>query len=220
MQTLHEYQLTPSEIIFLGKKPFFDPSESLETRFLLSAPEIAFERRMLAAALIANQEAGAFRLEVLEGKNFFGLLSFSKLLVVPQSREIEWRFPSLEAKLVLIASQLEGGRENRVSEIVYDWMVGDDKKQWGRVHDHVLGHLMARELLKKSDEREKDFFLRHFGPIRFSTPSSTLDLVSQAPVSLVIDMFSDFERTQPNLWRQLLKEIAMGVKRAQDPDRG
>lgn len=204
VQTLNEYPITPSEIILLSEDTPLDPSDSS----LIT---------MLAAAFVANEAAGSVRLEVHDRKLFFGVRTISELLVIPSEEAIEWPAPSFEAYIVPIAEQLSYLREYTVSKIVYNWMGFGGG--WKSISKDVIEQLAARGLLEKREVEVKGwFFGSHYdgdGPYRLALPPSTLELVSQAPVSLIREMLSDFERTQPDLWLRITAEATEGIKKRQ-----
>jgi hypothetical protein len=200
VQTPHEYPLTPSEIILLG-----DEAPGHWKNLI---------RRMLIAAFIANDRVGAIRFQIHDRKSFLGMRSTEDLLVVPSERSIEWPSPSLEAEIISIAKRLSSQRKNIVSTIVYEWMSGDSNEPWDSAVATVREQLMTRRLLEKIEV--KHFWI--FKTYRIFTPRSTLDIVSQAPVSLISRMISDFERTQRVLSPRLLKEASKGVERRKSSD--
>jgi len=164
---------------------------------------------MLVTAFVANENAGAIRLEVHDRKLFFGLRTLSELLVIPSESAVEWPAPSLEASIVPIAVQLSYLREYTVSKIVSQITHTSSAIRFKGVSKEVIKWLVTRGLLEWIED--KDFFVDNFGPQHISTPSSTLDLVSRAPVSRISEMVSDFERRQPDLWGRLFKEASSGV---------
>lgn len=174
---------------------------------------LAMERGNSRAAFIANEEVGAISMEVHDRKLFFGLKTISELLVVPREGVVEWPSPSLEAHIIPIAERLSYLREYTVSRIVHEWMETNSKNPWDSASIRIREQLVTRGLLEKIED--KDFFIPKFGPVRFSTPPSTLDLVSQAPVSLISKMISDFEMTQPDLWQWIMTDAAEGVTKRQ-----
>jgi hypothetical protein len=166
---------------------------------------------MLAAAFIANEEVGAIHLEIHDRKYFLGLLTTRDLWVVPRGYEIEWPYPSLEAKVLRNLDRLSRQRKNSVSSIVYEWMDEDSDKPWESASRYVKEQLVIRGIMRK---RVEPRFLRS-NIYHFSIPTENRDVVSQSPISLITGMISDFKRTQPELSQRLFEEASKGVTRRQ-----
>jgi hypothetical protein len=168
---------------------------------------------MLAAAFIANDKVGTIRLEVHSKKFFLGLFTASNLLVVPRRRAIEWHSPSLEATVVEISKELLSyARKNAVQDVVYKWMSRNSSNPWESASEKVKEQLVSRGLLEKIEESPLLIFKKH----RFSIPTSTLDIVSQAPISVIDRMISDFQRIRPDMSERLIKEASKGVLRRRE----
>src|SRR3954468_11102476 len=94
--------LSPSERVLLFADRFSAPAGmlgysevSLSSGAKLEADRLA--QRMLAAAFLANEQAGALMLDLRQGKALFGLMNKQTLHAVPGARSVSWPAGSLEA---------------------------------------------------------------------------------------------------------------------------
>ncbi len=117
--------LTPSEVVFLNgemfaKKVTLGNVQLLHTEEKVSLSQLG--QAILTAAILAGEQAGAFRLEVQERKAMLGLRKVRKLFAVPANAREDLPEYSLEATLSDLAVRLKPEDKNDVSTIIYTWL--------------------------------------------------------------------------------------------------
>ena len=116
--------LAPSELILLYDR-FAAEGKFGRRRELIYAHSAVDARAlgelMLAAAFLANEQAGAVHLELRQQTVLFSLLKLDKLYVVPDAQAVSWPAHSFESRLHPTARRLRSGAgtgRNHVSEFV------------------------------------------------------------------------------------------------------
>jgi hypothetical protein len=202
--------LTPSELIFLNGE-MFAPKASLVNKVKLmhtdlgvSGPDLV--QAILATAVLANQQAGAVRLESREKKVMLGLSRINALYVEPYML-VGWPANSLEATVSRLATQFQADKGNNdVENIVYALLEHKSPAPWQLVVELVKAGLAGRGLV----EVETQTTLKVFASRQYSLPESTRRLAASQPVQPLQQWLSGWEKQQPETWK-LLKD---GIKKA------
>ena len=223
--------LAPSELVLLHGDKFANTS-SAAVRFGewvrlvhmdTSAEARTLGETMLAAAFLANEQAGAVRLEVRQQHALFNLLSQDKLFVVPGERAISWPRYSFESQLRGIAERLQsksGEGKNHVSEIIYDWWMrrrGQKKSPspWSVVRDLVSDGLVSRRLLQKERKTGLKGLL---AGASYVLPAETATLAAQQSLEPARKLLATCRRTRPEVWDLLIKGVNKGIGRCKKAD--
>lgn len=211
--------LTPTERILLNGEQFgkqetisLSPSSNvtlLHTDAKVSARQLG--QAMLAAALLASEEAGAIQLEFREKKALFGLRKVNTLFALPGQTIPDWPASTLEARLVELARQSQG---DEVYNIVYK-LVPRSREPWGDIVQMVHQGMAARGLLETAEVKH----LKVFTGARWVLPETTAALSSAQPVAPVQELLAACERDRPDVWKALVKAIQSAVTaRTDTPD--
>jgi hypothetical protein len=212
--------LAPSEIILLHGDRFASTSSA---RLKLGewvrlvhmdtdAEARELGRKMLAAAFLAVEQAGAVRLEVRRQQALFGLLEVDKLYVVPGERAISWPSRSFESEL--------GKGSNSVSEIIYDWWMRREGRKssspWATLGRLVKDGLAYRGLLEKERKSGLKGFLAGES---YVLPAEAAAMATQQSLEPIRQLLATCRRTRPEVWDLLMKGINKGIGKSQEtPD--
>jgi len=176
--------LSPSELVLLkgeqfAKKSFSGNIKLLHTDNKVSAKEVS--QAIMMAALLANEQTGAVRLEVGRKKALLGLRKVNTLFVTPGDITVSWPDNSLESEIPILAEQLLDEKErNEVSTIFYTWLRKDSANPWQSAVELVKEGMASREYLEKIKQKKLKFFtLTHY-----ELPESTSSLATQQSRSL------------------------------------
>lgn len=200
--------LTPSEIMVLRGDRFAEPAGMLGYReeVLTSGIKVSTEklaRPLLMAALFANREAGALRLEVQQRKAMFGLVSREVAVAHPGPSPAPWPEGTLERTLAAMAS---GGPVE-----VYDMvmrLIGQDRRDpSGWVIGMVKAGLAGRGLLEVEEKKT----LLVFTSAKFLLPEGTRALAESAPVERLQGHLERWQREQPQLWAAMEKGVRSAI---------
>lgn len=164
--------------------------------------------RLLATALLAIEEPGATRLEMVEEeevekKMFFDLFSISKtipsfLRAIELETSPHWPTGSLEYEL---------GKSGLVPDIVCGWIGKVSEDPAGRAMKKVMTRMVGREFLAKDRKRVLKLFTVNSG--YYVLPEQTLALMLQQSEQLL----DECGRARPEVHRQLLADVEAGFLR-------
>ena len=194
--------LTPSELILLNGEEFASKAswpegsvDLLHVKTKVSARQLG--QPMLAAAFLANEQAGALRLEVGQKKVFLRLFSVTTLFAVPRSNLLGWPAYSLESNV----DQLVGKDRMEVSTIIYTWLRHDTPFPWKSAVELVKEGMGRRGLLGVVKAKR----LRFFTVNRYVLPTRTAALAAQRSVASIRQLLVACQQTRPEVWDRLEK---------------
>lgn len=212
--TLLTYPLTPSELVLLNSEAFA-PRAGLADRLPLLNSDVvvsatALVRAMLAAAFLANEQAGALRLEARPRQTPFGPSKHPTLYVESGAASPAWPVSSLEARLPPLAARLWSRHDaHEAGAVVHAWLETDTANPWHQAAALVQRDLADRGLLEVTE-------VIQFGFVKtkaFLLPASTASLAAQGPIQTVQDLLQDCAQHRPEIWAQLAEQIDGGVRR-------
>ena len=178
-------ELTPSDLVFLEMMP--RSKENLHDVVRVQVDDVSYISivRLLATALLASEEAGALRLEMVK----------EKVAAVAVGSTPEWPTGSLESELC---------KHGTVSDIIFDWIGASS----GDPKSHAVKRIMERMVNRTLMEADKKRVLKLFTMTSryYVVPEGTSALVMQRPVRLL----EACQRTRPDVHGQLTKDIEIG----------
>ena len=181
-------ELTPSDLVLLEMMPRSNKELHGVVRVQVDDPPSAGIERLLATALLANEEAGALRLEMVK----------KKVVAVAVGNATEWPTGSLESTL---------GKHGAVSDIIYDWIGTTSDDPENRAVKRIMTAMVNRTLLEVDKKRVLKLFT--MTSRYYVLPERTSPLVMQRSVRLL----EEFQRTRPDVHVQLTEDIAIGFAR-------
>ena len=207
--------LTPSETVLLHGDQFAHDGGPLSTNTTLPATgaKVAaapLVQALVAAALLAGEYSGAFRLEVRDKKALFGLRTVRGLFVEAGPAPVPWPEPSLEAHLGRL---LRGGPRD-VSNLLYILLWRDSSNPWEAMIDVVKQGLAARGLLEIEDVKH----LKVLTTQRFRLTPAAPGVIAAQPATFVQEMFTANAQQRPELWKLLNEGSKSGVKLREERD--
>lgn len=213
--------LAPSEIVLLNGEQFATKARTgnvdlLHTEASVSAEQLA--QAMLAAAILANAQAGAIRLDVREKKALLGFRKVSRLYAVPDQASASWPAGCLESEVRPLSEQLlAGGDNNEVSSVLVAWLKADSSNPWQSAIELVKAGLASRYLLDTIEEKR----LKVFTTTRYELPDSTATLIAQQPIEPIQQLLQACQDNEPEMWKLLQNEIKSAIKaRTEQVDSG
>lgn len=202
-QTPAQPTFVPSELVALFGEHFAGEGgmlaakeEALVSRVKVSAEKLA--HAALAAALLANEQAGAVRLEHRKGKALFGLVSTEKLHVVLGEREAAWPDGTLEASVALLA---HGGPT--VAELFQSVIAAESHNPGQRVCSMVKAGLAGRDLMDVAEKK----MLGLITVPQFILRDEVRRMAMAASHQPVLAMLQRTERERPDIWEKVMKDI-------------
>ena len=201
--------LTPSEVVFLNGEQFAEKVKLGNVDLLHSDQKVSLAQlggTILAAAILACEQAGAFRLEVRERKATLGLRKVRDLFAVPGKPRENLPEHSLEATFADLAIYLAQKNKNDIYTMLYTWLRQDVMSPWNTALELVKAGMAERGLLEATEEKK----LKLFKVTRYSLPEQTARLVKGQSVEPVKALLDTCERTRPEVW----KELEAGIKKA------
>jgi hypothetical protein len=120
-------QLTPSELVLLNGEKFAAKAGIFNKAHLLHLDQdvdmVSLAQLCLASALLANEQAGALRLEIRQKKAMLGLTTTQALFSDPSNQLPQWPPFSLEAAVPAVAAQEAAHqRSAEVYRVVFTWL--------------------------------------------------------------------------------------------------
>jgi hypothetical protein len=197
-------QLAPSELVLLNgerfakKRVWWGGVELLHTKTKVSSKEIGLA--ILEAAFLANEEAGAIRLEVGQKKTFFGLFQVTTLFAVPSENAPKWPAHSLESYVHQHTSQ---GRAD-VSTIIYRWLGHDSFSPWNSAVNLIKKGMAQRGMLEEIKEKKR---LKFFTATHYMLLRRTERLARYESVEPVQQALAVCQQARPEVWNLLVTQI-------------
>ena len=203
--------LTPSDLVLLNGEQFAQGRSWAERIELINIDAAVDAKQlgqtMLAAAFLANEQAGAIRLEVHqnEKKTFlFGRLTVKELYITPGVSEAVWPKFSLESLVhTFFESQVK-----TVSDFIQFWMPGDYNNPWKEVGNLIYKGLADRGLLEVSVDAISERQL--WGKSGYVLPDHVASLARQQPIDPVRQLLATRMQARPEV-ELLVKEINSAI---------
>lgn len=201
--------LTPSEVVFLNgelfaKKVMLGNVDLLHSNEKVSLTQLG--ESILAAAILACEEAGAFRLEIRERKTTLGLRKVRELFAVPATPRVNLPECSLEGTFYNLAAQLAARDNNDVYTLFYTWLREDSMSPWNTAMELLKAGMATRGMLDAKDEKK----LKFFTVTHYSLPERTTRLIKGQSAAPVKGLLDNCIRTRPEVW----KLLESGIKKA------
>lgn len=199
--------VTPSERVLLFGDQFARPAgmlgdreEVLSSGVKVIADDLA--EKMILAAFLACERAGAVRLEQRQGKAMFGLRRTSHLHLVPGMGVARWPDLSLESRVVQIAHR-EPTLENAARPLV-----GGEKSDQPALgmFARIKGELAARGVVAAERKRT----LRLFTSVAYSLPPHVRDDLTPG-LGGVGELLAACERQRPEVWIAMRRSIRSAI---------
>lgn len=211
--TLRAQSLIPSEMVYfnaeklVSTKGVFNKISLMHTDVQVNRVELA--QHLLAAAFLANEQAGLMRLELRQKKVMFGLSSKTALFADPTGQPPRWEGPCLEADLLAAAGR---AANSEVESIVSAWLGRDYSDPYDEVFLRVKMNLAGRGLLDMQEERKLKIFVSR----SFSLPTETRAFIAAQPLGPLSALLQNCQNTRPQVWQELLKQIKKAVDSRQE----
>jgi hypothetical protein len=207
---------TPSERLLLAAAAP-DADAGPDAPIVVRVPADAGVHELLAAALLANEQAGAVTLEMGSAKRLFGLRTVPVVRMAPTVRAAAtaWPADTLEAKALAAATQLAAKDKHEVAEVcsaLIDW----DANPEGDTVGAMIRALTPRGLVGEHAEQRttlKVFKTTHRSTVL--TAAGAAALRESGAVTLV----ETCRRDRPELWALLWKAVThtFASKTQRDP---
>lgn len=210
--------LTASEQVFLQGEKFAEKGGMLNKYKLMHTDEQVslsdLVTKVIAAAFLASEKAGAIRLEVRKKKALLGLAKITSIYAEPLT-DVDFPSGSLEAKFSNLAVQYQLMKgTNEIWMLVYAWLRMDVASPWARAAELIQAGMGERQLVDVITEKK----LKIFTSTRYELPESTRSLAAAAPVHTVQQLFADCQTNRPEVWEILVKQIKQGVDKRKEVD--
>lgn len=196
--------MTPSELVLLHPDSFTEEGGALTAKVMLpDGRTLASEKlghAVVQAALLANEASGRIRLEVREGRRFFGLMRTRSLMAVPASADGEsWPEGSLEAA---VAAATAAG-EVAVRTLVERMIATDRDDPAADLAREVMRGLSRRGILAEEEAK----VMKVFTVTRFAmTDAARADADAQG-IAGVQAMLNGARSDRPELWTEMERAI-------------
>ena len=199
--------LTPSERVLIFGDRFSTPAGMLgySEVVLSSGAKIDADRlaqSVFAAAFLANEQAGAIRLELRQGKAMFGLMKTEKLHAVPGQKQVGWPQGSLEG---VISAWVE--QHPKVDDVVAGILGQKSSSPAQTLCARVKAALAARGVLQAEEKKT----LMVFTSVAYSLPDVVRAAAEQTGAGHVEQMLRACEQQRPQLWVELIRSIKAGI---------
>lgn len=206
-----DHPLTPSELVFLNGEAFAKKVTLGNVDLMHSGGKVSLAQlgaAILSAALLACEQAGAFRLEFKERKAMLGLRKVQALVAVPASPGKLLPEHSLEAGFADLAARLAPQDKNDIYTILYTWLGHDTASPWNTILDLLKASMARRSVLDATEEKK----LKLFTVTHYSLPERTIRLVKGQAVGPVKAMLESCQRSRPEVWKELESGIQKAIK--------
>lgn len=214
--------LTPSELAWLHADQIAPPKtfNDWSTPALLSDTQVSMKQlaqNLVAVALLANEQAGALRLEARSKKALFGLRTVQTVFA-EAAGTTTWPNGSLEDRINDLAHTLQGSkRGNEVQTIVHDLFSSDVANPWGGILEMVGDALQARGLIGTEQVKR----LKVFTTAVWTLPDSTRELAAAQSIASVKALLEQGQ-ARADIWKTMMDQIQSSLKARveQDPSDG
>lgn len=211
---------TPSERLLLAAASR-DEGAAIDAPLVVRAPSDQAVHEMLAAALLANEQAGAVTLEPATAKRLFGLRTVPVLRVRPTTRAAAgWPPDTLESRVLAAALWLTA-KEKDAADDVCGEVVESDESPEGETVSAMLRALTARGLVAERSEQKT--VLKVFKTTQRSsvvTPRGA-DALRDGPAAGATALLETCRRDRADVWALLWKAVTRTyAQRTQSRDTG
>ncbi|HSU13852.1 hypothetical protein [Longimicrobium sp.] len=199
--------ITPSERVLLFGDRFSKPAGMLGYGevVLSSGNKVDAEglaTSLMAAAFLANEQAGAIRLELRPGKAMFGLMKTEHLHAVPGQRQVGWPEGSLE-RVISISVQ----NAPKVDDLVSGILQQRSQSPAQTICSRVKAGLAARGVLAAEEKKT----LKIFTSVTYSLPDHARRAAEQGGTAHVEQMLNATQHQRPQIWAQLTRNIKSAI---------
>jgi hypothetical protein len=199
--------LTPSERVLVFGDRFSTPAGVLgySEVVLASGNKVDAGRlatSVLAAAFLANEQAGAIALEQRQGKAMFGLMKTEHLHAVPGPRQVGWPEGSLER---VIATSVQN--DPKVDDLVSGIIGQRSNSPAQTICARVKAGLATRGVLHAEEKKT----LKFFTSVTYSLPDHARRAAEQGGTAHVEQTLAAAQQQRPQLWAQLTRNIESAI---------
>jgi hypothetical protein len=209
--------LTPSERVLLFADHFAKPAGMLGDKepALLSEVKVGADElaeKVLLAAFLACERAGAIRLEARQGKALFGLMKTNHLHVLPGTRPVQWPQGSLESWVVQGAQ-----REPKLEDAAQPLLGSEKSYQPASAMFARLKAVLAERGILDAEQKKT---LKIFTSVTYSVPARVRDALQPSEVGDVKAVLAACEQQRPEVWSAMQRGIRAAISRmtADAPD--
>lgn len=205
--------LIPSEQVYFNGEKFaaakgiFNKISLMHTSVQVNRVELA--QHMLAAAFLANEQAGLMRLELRQKKVLFGLSSKTTLFADPTGQPPRWPGDCLEADLLAAAGR---AANSEVGSIVSAWLGRNYSDPYDEVFGRAKMYLAGRGLLDMQEERKLKIFVSR----SFSLPARSRDFIAAQPLEPLNALLQGCQSARPQVWQELLQQVKKAIDSRQE----
>jgi hypothetical protein len=202
--------LTPSEVVFLNGEIFAKKMALGNVQLLSSDEKVSLSQlgqTILATAILACEQAGAFLLEVKEQKAMLGLRKVQKLFAVPAKPSENLPEHSLEATFSELAIHLAPQDKNDIYSMLYSWLRQDSSSPWNTALELLKAGMAKRGILDTTVEKK----LKIFTVTNYTLPERTARLIKGQPVEPVKALLDNCAHTRPEVWKMLESGIKKSI---------
>lgn len=210
--------LTPSEVVLVHGERFSKPEKNGYTvpRGGAVVDSDTLGNVALQAALLANEQAGAIRLEEGTEKRIFGLFKSKVIRAVLGASEPEWPEGSFEAQIHERVKAQGAGEGIEIRALVIALFSDDVPNPASSVLDRVCGAMHLRGLT--------DVETRETKSLKIFTVKSTVSVLNAAgtalagryPAEPARELLTSFARTRPDAWKLIEAAIRSGLTARQE----
>lgn len=202
--------LTPSEVVYLNGEMFAKRVMLGNVNLLHSNEKVSLTQlgqTILDTAILACEEAGAFRLDVRERKAMLGLRKVRELFAVPTSPGENLPEHSLEATFFELATRLAPQDKNDIYTMFYAWFREDVTSPWKTALELLKAGMAKRGMLDTTEEKR----LKIFTVTHYTLPERTARLVKGQSVERVRALLENCARSRPEVWKILESSIKKAI---------
>jgi hypothetical protein len=210
----------PSELVLLYGERFTtaqvllgrtgDPQVALlHADITVSARQLG--QAILAVAFLANDRAGAIRLDPRPATKLFGLSSSDSLFADPLEEEVNWPSSTLESHIRSIAGRLHDKQQNEISTIIAE-IVPTSPEPWTAITGLVIQGLGERGLLDAVpvvDSEEPTIK-------QWVLSESTRKQAAEQDISPIEQLLAQAEQDRPEVWNRLVDQIKDSVQQRKE----
>jgi hypothetical protein len=205
MQT---HSLSPSLVVYLRAEFFVPKKGDLTLPSGVQVAERELVMTILAAAFLGCSAQRVLQLRIHVAKRVFGLWTSHMLFADRLWAAVPWHRATLEARLARLAAQLALEERNRIQLMVHRLVSKHRSDPWRGVVKTVQDTLVDLGVLDPLEEGRRPRFAPDY-------VEAIIDL-DPGPTKR---LFDDCQRTTPELWWLLRKEIAHGLRYRLDTGR-
>lgn len=208
--------LTPSEVVLLLGDRFAESGGLMRANevLLLTGDKVRADRlaeAALAALVLANEKAGALRLELEKKKVLFGVFKRQALMAYPGA---PGAWPDRSAEWAVSQSAQE--RPKEVDELLAQFIGERTANASTQALNQVKAGMAARGVLNVEEKR----VLKVFTTSSFAPSDVTRTLAAAARADEVKELLATCERERPEVWKALMADVRGAVNQMTETDSG